>query len=63
MLWCVDRKRRIGNGRAVSVGVRGGRRVQEGDPDAIMWRCVDGELVVAASKVLHERVPSRDVRR
>jgi len=28
-----------------------------------MWRYVNGEFVVAASKVLHDRMPSRDVRR
>jgi hypothetical protein len=39
-----------------------GGEFSEGEADVIMWRYVDGEFVVAASKVLYERVPGRDVR-
>ena len=51
MLCCVDWKRRF---RQVS---EAGGEFTEGEADTITWRYVKGEFVVAASKVLYERVP------
>ena len=43
-----------------SVASEAGREFVERDPDSIMDGDVGGEFVVAAAKVLHERVPGRD---
>jgi hypothetical protein len=48
-----------GNGTASGQVSEAGGEFSEGDADTIMWRHVNGEFVVAASKVLDERVPSR----
>jgi hypothetical protein len=45
---------------AVALGSDRECKLVERDADSIMDGQVDGELVVAAAQVLHERVPGRD---
>jgi hypothetical protein len=51
---------RAGPGQSARGSVRGQGKVVEHDADAILDRHVDGDGVVAAAQVVHERAPSRD---